>query len=161
MLGDHGYFRKCEPYEGSANIPFVIGGSPELGFKPGLHVKQPVCLEDIMPTLLALAGTRISGHVDGINLVPLLRGQNDVIRKWLHFEHASCYSDEQAYHALTDGHYKYIWRPSNGREHLFDLDEDPHEERDLSGRPEGFSENDNLITGRPYLPLNSGTLTHC
>ena len=33
MLGDHGYFRKCEPYEGSANIPFIISGSPSLGFK--------------------------------------------------------------------------------------------------------------------------------
>ena len=35
MLGDHGYFRKCEPYEGSANIPFIISGSPALGFKTG------------------------------------------------------------------------------------------------------------------------------
>ena len=27
MLGDHGYFRKCEPYEGSANIPLIIAAS--------------------------------------------------------------------------------------------------------------------------------------
>jgi len=32
MLGDHGYFRKCEPYEGSANIPMIIAGSEELVF---------------------------------------------------------------------------------------------------------------------------------
>ena len=30
MLGDHGYFRKCEPYEGSANIPLLIAGSTSL-----------------------------------------------------------------------------------------------------------------------------------
>ena len=179
MLGDHGYFRKCEPFEGSANIPFIITGSPELGFKSGLRSNQPVCLEDIMPTLLALAGTRSPAHVDGVNLVPTLRGRKQVIREWLHFEHAPCYSQEQAYHALTDGRFKYIWRPTGGREHLFDLETDPHEERDLSKdpshgttleswrtrlvqrlakRPEGFSKNGKLMAGRTYRPLNNGTM---
>ena len=32
MLGDNGYYRKCEPYEGSANIPFIIAGSKSLHF---------------------------------------------------------------------------------------------------------------------------------
>jgi arylsulfatase len=179
MLGDHGYFRKCEPYEGSANIPFLLAGSPALRFKRGLVVKQPVCLEDIMPTMLALAHTKSPAHMDGVNLVPTLRGQRSVIREWLHFEHAPCYSKAQAYHALTDGHVKYIWRPAGGSEHLFDLDVDPHEEQDLSrrnahdatlslwrtrliehlaNRPEGFSNRDRLIPGRPYLPLNKGNL---
>ncbi len=180
MLGDHGYFRKCEPYEGSANIPFIICGSPSLGFKSGTRIEQPVCLEDIMPTLLSLASTKSPAHVDGIDLVPILQGQKQVIRKWLHFEHAPCYSQEQAYHALTDGHFKYIWRPANGREHLFDLKKDPREEHDLSKherhlsiletwrnrlikrlakRPEGFSKNGRLIPGRPYHALNDGTIT--
>ena len=179
MLGDHGYFRKCEPYEGSANIPFIICGSPALGFKSGLRVAQPVCLEDIMPTLLALAGTKSPSRVDGVNLLPTLRGQQQAIREWLHFEHAPCYSKAQAFHALTDGHYKYIWRSENGMEHLFDLDNDPLEECDLSrrashdatlkawrarlvehlaGRPEGFSVDGRLIPGRPYPPLNEGTI---
>jgi len=179
MMGDHGYFRKCEPFEGSANIPFIITGSPELGFKPGLRINQPVCLADIMPTLLALAGETIPEYVDGVNLAPTLRGQKQRIREWLHFEHAPCYSQAQAYHALTDGQYKYIWRPSDGREHLFNLDEDPREERNLSkvpsyratleewrsrliqrlaDRPEGFVVEGKLIPGRPYKPLNEGTL---
>ncbi|MHC4497412.1 MAG: sulfatase-like hydrolase/transferase, partial [Planctomycetota bacterium] len=176
MLGDHGYFRKCEPYEGSANIPFIICGSPSLGFKSGMRTEQPVCLEDIMPTLLSLAGTKSPAHVDGVNLVPILRGQNGLIREWLHFEHAPCYSQEQAFHALTDGHFKYIWRPLGGTEHLFDLKKDPREERDLSKdeshlttletwrnrlierlaiRPEGFSENGRLIPGRPESHLTT------
>lgn len=178
MLGDHGYFRKCEPYEGSANIPFIISGSPALGFKPGLQIKQPVCLEDIMPTLLAIAGTRSPAPIDGANLVPALCGEKQVIREWLHFEHAPCYSQAQAYHALTDGHFKYIWRPANGEEQMFDLDEDLSEENDLSeaemrqptlqawrkrlvqrlaNRPEGFSKNGRLVAGRPYRALNMGT----
>ena len=80
---------------------------------------------------------------------------------------------------MTDGHFKYIWRPANGKEHLFDLEKDPREEHDLSkdtqslppieiwrnrliqrlaARPEGFSENGKLIIGRPYRALNEGTI---
>jgi arylsulfatase A-like enzyme len=179
MMGDHGYFRKCEPFEGSANIPFIIAASPALGFRPGLRVTQPVCLADIMPTMLALAGADIPEHVDGIDLTPTLRGHEQRIREWLHFEHAPCYSQAQAYHALTDGHYKYVWRPLDGREHLFDLDKDPREERDLAklvsyratleewrkrlvqrlaNRPEGFVADGALVPGRPYAPLNEGAL---
>ncbi len=180
MLGDHGYFRKCEPFEGSANIPFIVSGSSELGFKSGLRCRQPVCLADIMPTLLELAETKSPARVDGVSLVPTLRGRKQAIREWLHFEHSPCYSKEQAYHALTDGSFKYIWRPTDGTEHLFDLENDLREERDLSddishskmldvwrgrlverlaGRPEGFSANGGLIAGRPYKSLNKGMAT--
>ena len=180
MLGDHGYFRKCEPYEGSANIPFIICGSPALGFKTGLRINQPVCLEDIMPTLLALAGTKSPARVDGVDLTAALRGRKQTIRQRLHFEHAPCYSQAQAYHALTDGRFKYIWRALDGREHLFDLEKDPTEIRDLSddathsdelvkwrarlvkrlaNRPEGFSKDGKLIAGRRYRALNAGELT--
>jgi len=178
MLGDHGFFRKCEPYEGAANIPFLVAGSPELGFKPGLRPAQPVCLEDIMPTLLSLAAARTPAHMDGIDLAPVLRGEKQGVREWLHSEHAPCYSKAQAFHALTDGHCKYIWRPLDGSEHLFDLDHDPREERDLTrddshrmlllecrtrlikllaNRPEGFSDGAKLIADRPYPPLQKIT----
>lgn len=179
MMGDHGYFRKCEPFEGSANIPFIIAGSPELGFAPGQKITQPVGLSDMMPTLLRIAGAEVPDHVDGVDLTPTLCGREQHIRNWLHFEHAPCYSEAQAYHALTDGQYKYIWRPADGREHLFDLNDDPREEHDLSQvatsratleewrarlvkcldrRPEGFVADGALVPGRPYEPLNEGTL---
>jgi arylsulfatase A-like enzyme len=151
-----------------------VAGSPELGFKRGLRSEQPVCLEDVMPTLLELAGASCPKPMDGVSLVPVLRGEKQVVRKCLHFEHAPCYSQQQGFQALTDGQFKYIWRPVDGTEHLFDLTQDPREERDLAKvaaqralleqwrarlvaqlakRPEGFSDGINLITGRPYLAL--------
>ncbi|MEO6243974.1 MAG: sulfatase-like hydrolase/transferase [Opitutaceae bacterium] len=171
MLGDHGYFRKCEPYEGAANIPFIVAASPALAFSPGLRSAQPVCLEDIMPTLLELAGLPSPRPMDGVSLVRVLRGEKNVVRELLHSEHAATYGPEQAFHALTDGRHKYIWRPADGSEQLFDLTTDPREERDLatrsaeasfvavwrgrmvrelSGRPEGFSDGRALLAGRPY-----------
>jgi hypothetical protein len=108
-----------------------------------------------------------------------LRGRKQTIREFLHFEHAPCYSQAQAYHALTDGRHKYIWRPTDGTEQLFDLETDPREENDLSvvasaqvilkrwrqrlierlaNRPEGFVQDGRLVPGRPYRPLNEGTM---
>ncbi|MCJ7550153.1 MAG: arylsulfatase, partial [Anaerolineae bacterium] len=66
---------------------------------------------------------------------------------------------------------KYIWRPLDGSEQFFDLETDARELRDLAAdreyagalatwrqrllvhlqdRPEGFSDGDRLIPGRPY-----------
>ena len=80
MLGDHYYFRKCEPYEGASHIPFLIQASTEMGGVPGLICDAPVCLEDLMPTLLAMSGQTIPDGVDGENLLPVLRGEADVSR---------------------------------------------------------------------------------
>lgn len=174
MLGEHYYFRKCEPYEGSSRIPLLIQVSSEFEFKSGLKCNRPVCLEDIMPTMLESANISVPEYVDGKSLLPILRGENTEHRNWLHGEHAPCYSQRQAYHFLTDGKMKYIWRPLDGSEQLFDLENDSKELHDLtleesnkeqvelwrrrliehlSGRPEGFTDGRELISGRPYKPV--------
>jgi len=169
MLGDHYMFRKCEPYEGSANIPLLICGSPDLGFTPGQVTHEPVCLEDLMPTILELTRLDCPDGVDGKSLVPLLRGEETHVRDCLHGEHSPCYGDRQAYHMLADSRWKYIWRPSDGSEQLFDLLEDPSELKELSrgkpeetarlrqrlievlaDRPEGFVRDGRLVAGREY-----------
>jgi arylsulfatase len=171
MLGDHYYFRKCEPYEGSSRIPLLFQAAPDLGLNAGLISDEPVCLEDIMPTLLDLAHVAIPDAVDGVNLVPLMKGQTRTARDILHGEHSPCYGQDQAYHFLTDGRMKYIWRPIDDTEQLFDLDHDPNELENLSsrkertvevagwrtrlmgvlaGRPEGFVVNDRLVSGCTY-----------
>ncbi len=174
MLGDHYYFRKCEPYEGSSRIPFLISASEELGIESGMRNDAPVCLEDIMPTVLAAAGVNVPEQLDGRSLMPVLRGDASGVRSILHGEHAPCYGQEQAYHFLTDGKQKYIWRPFTGEEQLFDLRVDGDEEHDLAGepalktelnnwrtelmsclagRPEGFTDGIRLIPGCPYKPV--------
>ena len=180
MLGDHYYFRKAEPYQGSAAIPLLIQGSDELDFKHGATPAGVVCLEDIMPTLLELADAPCPDDVDGRSLVSVLRGESEGVREVLHSEHAECYDSDQAYHMLTDGKTKYVWRPATGREELFDLENDPAECRNLtagapetgaaettarvdqwrqrlievlSERPEAFVSDGRLVAGRPYEPV--------
>lgn len=168
MLGDHYCFRKSLPYEASAHIPFLLQAPARFGLGTHRVVDAPVCLEDVMPTLLDLAGASLPDTVEGRSLVPLLRGHTDHWRDCLHLEHAPhC-------HALTDGREKFVWHVETGREQFFDLASDPTECRDLIAspahqaridgwrarlitelrdRPEGFTDGHSLLPGRIYTPV--------
>ena len=163
MLGDHYRWHKLMPYEGAARIPMLIRAPGRFGVKPGTVIDEAVCLEDVMPTLLEMAGVPIPNTVEGNSLLPALRGNSGAIHEWLHIEHSPFH------HTLTDGVEKYVWLVQDGTEQLFDLAEDPHELHDYSqnrpervaywrqllveelrDRPEGFSDGDKLISGVPY-----------
>jgi len=166
MLGDHYLWRKSVPYEGSAHIPMLIHAPPSFGFPGGQVLDQPVCLEDLMPTLLDFAGAAIPETVEGRSLVPLLAGRPDAA--WREFVHVEC---APHHHTLTDGREKFIWFAADGREQFFRLSDDPMECHDLAARPEeaervavwrkrlvahladrpeGFSDGRRLLPGRPY-----------
>jgi arylsulfatase len=138
MLGDHHLWRKTYAYEGSAHIPLIVRLPKAMRSAQDqvlrAVVDQPVCLQDIMPTILDGAGITVPETVDGSSLLPLIRGER--IRWWrdfVHGEHSWCYSEEQEMQYLTDGRWKYIWFPRLGTEQLFDLTVDPGECCDLSG----------------------------
>jgi len=165
MLGDHYRWHKMVPYEGSARIPFLIKAPEQFGIKTKQVIDKPVCLEDIMPTLLDMAGVDIPDTVEGASLLPIMRGDTESWRSYLHIEHSPIH------HCLTDGREKYIWFVADGREQFFDLAQDPTECHDLindskaserisrwrnfliqelKNRPEGFTDGKKLISGRPY-----------
>ena len=171
MLGDHYGWRKSVPYEPSARIPMLIKAPSDYGIEPGTVIDEPVCLEDIFPTCLDLAGIPAPGSIDGRSLLPLLRGERPAWREHLHIEHAP------QHQSVTDGREKFIWWVADGREQFFDLTRDPRECHDLiddaaagsriahwrkmlidelADRPEGFSDGQRLIPGVTYAP----TLEH-
>jgi arylsulfatase A-like enzyme len=165
MLGDHYLWRKTLPYEPSARIPLLVNAPERFGLQTGGVREEAVDLADIMPTILEMADLPIPDGVDGVSLLPLLRGENMFRREYIHIEHAP------VHHTLTDGREKYIWFVSDGLERFFDLQEDPCEchdlardigsadriavwrerlVRDLAERPEGFAAGGRLVPGRPY-----------
>lgn len=135
MLGDHHLWRKTYAYEGSAHIPLIVRLPTSWGSSVPA-VDRPVCLQDIMPTLLEVAGERIPDTVDGRSLVGLMRGGSAGWRDYVHGEHSTCYSEEQEMQYLTDGKIKYIWLPRLGVEQLFDLSADPYECETLADHPD-------------------------
>ena len=130
MMGDHHHWRKTYAYEGSAHIPFIVkfpAGTSGCS-APGAVDDRVVELRDVLPTFLDAAGVGIPEGMEGLSL--LGRGP---WRPWLDLEHATCYSDDNYWCALTDGRWKYIRFVHTGREQLFDLEADPAELHDLAG----------------------------
>ena len=66
-------------------------------------------------------------YIDGRSLLSLAKGTGTEWRKYIDLEHATCYSDDNYWCALTDGKIKYVWRFYTGEEELFDLSKDPKE----------------------------------
>ena len=93
----------------------------------GARIEQPVELRDFLPTFIELAGGAVPPDMDGKSLLKLVQGQESEWRKYLDMEHATCYSPDNYWCALTDGKIKYVWRFHTGEEELFDLVNDPHE----------------------------------
>lgn len=177
LIGDHHYFRKGLPYEGSAKVPLIVcdpGGL--LGLKAGSEVDEVVELRDLMPTLLEAAGAPIPGTVEGSSVLRLCRreteksGESGAWRSYIHGEHAM---GALSNHFVTDGKMKYAWFSQSGNEQLFDLAEDPQELTNLAGHPsyaavlamwrarlvteltgreEGYVDGGQLVVGRPPRP---------
>lgn len=126
MLGDHYHWRKTYPYEGSSHIPYVVKWPKSLGkiIPCGTKIEQPVELRDFLPTFIDIAGGTIPSDMDGHSLLPLVQTKDPAWRKYIDLEHATCYSDDNYWCALTDGKIKYIWNFHNGSEQMFDLCKD-------------------------------------
>ena len=126
MLGDHHLFRKSLGYEASAHVPLFISGR-NVPLASG-RCDEFATWEDIMPTLLDLAGVPIPEGLDGVSLAPAVRGEPLRTRESVY---GMCYGSHSN-HFLVHGDWKYIWFPKTGEEQVFNLAEDPREMRDLS-----------------------------
>jgi len=133
MTGDHHLWRKSYAYEASARIPMIMRWPTGLvSAARGQVSMAPAELRDILPTFLEAAEAPGADQLDGRSLLQLARGQISDWRKHIDLEHNICYSPENHWSALTDGHHKYIFHAKNGEEQFFDLDKDPGEVNDLS-----------------------------
>ena len=65
--------------------------------------------------------------MDGRPLLALAKGTATNWRKYIDLEHATCYSADNYWCALTDGKIKYVWYFHTGEEQLFDMVKDPKE----------------------------------
>lgn len=134
MMGDFHHWRKTYAYEGSAAIPYIVKFPSSLKtVRPvGTEIENPVELRDFLATFLDMSGAEVPADMDGRSLAKLVTESNPVWRQWIDMEHATCYTDDNYWCALTDGKLKYIWFLHTGKEQLFDLGKDPQETTELS-----------------------------
>ncbi len=123
--GNHGLMGKQNLHDHSVRVPFLVSGP---GVAAGVQRDEFVYLQDVMPTVLELAGAVIPEHVQFRSLVPLLGGQPGA--RW-----RDCVTGSymQSQRMITVGSDKLILYPGIGVSLLFDLSADPEELRDISG----------------------------
>lgn len=126
LRGGKGY-----QYEGGIREPFFIK-VPGMG--NGKRCSTPVVGTDFYPTLLELAGADLKPeeHVDGVSLVPLLKGESIAERPLIwHYPHYGNQGGEPS-SIIRIGDWKLIHYYEDGREELYNLKDDMGESNDLA-----------------------------
>ncbi|MBN2312966.1 MAG: sulfatase [Sedimentisphaerales bacterium] len=136
-------------YEGGIREPMIIKWPGVV--KPGSTCSEPVTSTDFYPTMLQMAGRPLKPeqHVDGINLVPLLKGTGKLNRKAIYWHYPHYHgSGNKPSGAVRAGDYKLIeWYENNSIE-LYNLKDDIGEKNDLAGRmPEKATELRRMLHG--------------
>ena len=117
---------KGELLEGGIRVPLIINWPGRAA--GGRLTDQVMTSMDFMPTLLAAAGAppMMPDETDGMNLLPQILGEAQSVSRTLFWRYNA--NDQQA---VRDGKWKYL--KLGGKEHLFDVINDPRERANLSG----------------------------
>ncbi|MDZ8118389.1 sulfatase [Pontiella agarivorans] len=132
---------KGRQWEGGIREPFIIH-VPGMT-KSGSVSDVPVIGMDFYPTMLELAGLPLlpEQHVDGVSLVPLLKGGEIKERDlFWHYPHYGNQGGEPS-SIIRSGDWKLIYYHEDGRYELYNLSQDIGEQTDVAVRyPEKVAE---------------------
>ncbi len=136
MLGKHGLWAKTLYYEESARVPMLlVGASNGQAIENGSVDDRLVGWQDVMPTLLELAGLPVPASVEGLSMLGNAR------RTELYGEIGR---GQRATRMIHTGRFKLIYYPAGNEVQLFDLQEDPEELTDLAGDPAWRGQRDQM-----------------
>ena len=107
-------------YEGGIRVPFAMRWKGRL--PAGAVYHSPINALDILPTALGAAGASIPANVDGVNLLPFLRGES------VGDPHEYLYWRSGPNGAIRKGKWKLLI--GDNFERLYDLETDPGESND-------------------------------
>jgi arylsulfatase A-like enzyme len=119
-------------YEGGIREPMMVRWPGVT--RPASTCGTPVTSTDFYPTILEIAGlpARPGQHVDGVSMVPLLKGRElDRGPLFWHYPHYGNQGGAPA-GAVRDGDWKLVEWFEDGRIELFNLRADIGEKRDLA-----------------------------
>ena len=127
--------RKGQPYEGGIRVPLIVDW-------PGVTKASTICdryviIEDVFPTVLAMAGvkkfTQSAGPIDGVSFVPMLSGVHNKKQTrpiYWHFPNTS--NGQSPYSSIRQGDWKLIYNHATRKRELFNLSDDLGERTNLA-----------------------------
>jgi len=137
-LGEHGLAGKWFMHEESIRVPLIIF-DPRMSSKLRGKSRHEMALNiDIAPTVLNLAGLHVPEEMQGQSLVPLLRDKDCEWRTEFFYEHHFKHPHIAKSEGVRTAKWKYIRyiEQTPVYEELYDLENDPQEERNLQGDDE-------------------------
>ncbi len=124
-LGDKNRSGKTTLWEAANHSNLIIYHPALEGANRGLRTDATVSLQDIYPTIVALAGLERPAHIYGFNLKPILKDPD------IDWPHAVLNTNGEGNHSLRTQNYRYI-RFKNGDQELYALKKDPLEYDNLA-----------------------------
>lgn len=118
---------KCSVYEGGIRVPFVVRWPGRV--EPGTTSELLSGFQDLLPTLVELAGGGVEAELDGVSLVPTLTGRGE------QEEHELLYWEYAGQQAIRVGRWKAVrakLRKGDLTLELYDLEADPAESKDVA-----------------------------
>ena len=125
-VGSHGLFGKQNLYDHSMRAPLIMAGP---GIPQGKQSAALCYLFDIYPTLGELTGVKGPEGSEGKSLVPIMKGETKQVRDALFLAYRG------VQRSIVDERWQLITYPQINRTQLFDLQNDPHETKDLASDP--------------------------
>jgi arylsulfatase A-like enzyme len=123
---------KRDMYEGGIRVPGIVywKGHSRQGISD-----HPAIFYDIMPTLAEVAGIEVPAQTDGISFLPEVLGRAQEKHDHLYWELQLADGSPQGFRqAVRKGDWKAVrYSHKNGTE-LYNLKEDPFEEKDVAAR---------------------------
>jgi iduronate 2-sulfatase len=138
-LGEKGSFAKHSLWEEATNAPLIFSGP---GIQQGKMVNSPAEMLSIYPTLLDLCGIVPYGRNEGINLAPLLRGENKKVGEY------ALTTFGWGNHSIKTDSFRYI-HYRDGSEEFYDHRNDPNEWYNIASNEDS---NDKIEMLKKYLP---------
>lgn len=140
LFGDHGWhlydhlqlWRKMTVFEESARAPLIVHAP---GKRSGASCPRLVEFVDIYPTLTDLAGLPPAPGMEGISFAPLLDNPQ---RPWKKAAYTMVRRGRDRFgRSVRTERYRYTeWDEGRAGVELYDHENDPHEWRNLAGKPE-------------------------
>lgn len=153
-LGDFGLWGKTTNYEAAVRVPLIFSGP---GIDRGIKNESIVELMDLYPTLTELTHQEVDPGLDGVSLLPVLKGHpapdrsyalSQIVRPYQ--DAVSAQSPEIMGYALRTPEFRYIeWRNLKDKSiierELYRMDDDYIEKQNLAGNIE-FADTMNMLS---------------
>lgn len=123
MLGDHALWGKSVPWQESVGVPLVIAGPV---VKSSRVVNDPTTILDLAATFIDYGRAQALPEMESRSLRAQLEGRGPAPRRHVR-------SGLGDWRTVSDGRYKLVTGYRDSPRALYDLRDDPSEQRDISG----------------------------